>query len=337
LDLRANTAPADQSDRSRAAAAPAAEGARQRGDERARRDADARRARDSELETRTLKKERSIMKSKRLRELFARSQLISAAGAHDGVSAKLVEANGFDVVWASGFEISTSHAVPDASILTMVELLEAARNMNEATTIPVMADCDSGFGEVRNVVHMVRKYEAAGIAAVCIEDKRFPKLNSFVSGAQTLVSSEEFCDKIAAAKSAQINADFMIVARIEAFIAGLDEGEALRRAHAYGDAGADAILIHSKQPTPREVFGFARRWQNRLPVVIVPTTYYETTADEIEQAGIQMVIYANHAMRAAVKAMDETLAKIRQSGTTRAIEHSIAPMQRLFELQGLNP
>lgn len=276
-------------------------------------------------------------KTKQLRDLFANGHLITAVGAHNGVSAKLVEENGFDAIWASGLEISTSHAVPDASILTMFELLEAARNMNESAALPVIADCDSGFGEVRNVEHMTRKYEAAGIAAVCIEDKRFPKLNSFANGNQDLVSIEDFCTKIRAAKAAQISPDFMVVARIEAFISGLGEAEALTRAHAYADAGADAILIHSKEKTPAEVFGFAAKWANKRPLIIVPTTYYSVTADEIGRAGIKMVIYANHAMRAAVQAMGDTLAQIRHAGSTRPVESSIASVQRLFQLQGMVP
>ena len=270
-----------------------------------------------------------------LRELFAGKRIITVVGAHDAMSAKLVEANGFDAIWASGFEISTSHAVPDASILTMSELLDSTRGMTEAVSIPVIADCDSGFGEVRNAVHMVKKYEAADVAAICIEDKRFPKLNSFVTGDQTLAAIDDFADKIRAAKAAQLSADFMVIARIEAFIAGVGEEEALRRAHAYADAGADAILIHSKAKTADEVFGFARKWNGRLPVVIVPTTYFTISLADAAAAGIKMVIYANHGMRAAVRAIDETLAEIRRAGTTAPIESNIAPLKRLFELQGL--
>jgi len=276
-----------------------------------------------------------MTKAEKLRRLFKSNRLIRVAGAHNGVSAKLVEANGFDAVWASGFEISTSHAVPDASILTMSELLEAARNMNESTTIPVIADCDSGFGEVRNTKYMVRKYEAAGIAAVCIEDKRFPKLNSFVNGDQSLVSIDEFVEKLHGAKKAQTSPDFMVFARIEAFIAGLGIDEALARAHAYADAGADAILIHSKKRTSEQVFEFAHAWRNRIPTVIVPTTYYEVTTSDLEQVDVSMVIYANHAMRAAIKAMDQTLAGIIRTGTVSTVEQDIASMERVFELQGI--
>src|SRR3989338_9204423 len=123
-------------------------------------------------------------KTAQLRELFKRDAIIKAIGAHNALSAKLAEAAAFDCIWASGFEISTSYCVPDANILTMTDFLNAAISMNEAVSIPVIADCDTGFGNSNNVIHMVKKYESAGIAAVCIEDKHFPKLNSLVGGRQ---------------------------------------------------------------------------------------------------------------------------------------------------------
>ena len=144
----------------------------------------------------------SFGKVSKLRSLFQSSKVIRIVGAHDGLGAKLIEKNGFDGVWASGLEISTSHAVPDANILTMTDFLRSARVMNEATSLPVICDCDTGFGNVLNVIRMVEQYEAAGLAAVVIEDKLFPKVNSFVPGRQELASIQEFMGKIEAAKSA---------------------------------------------------------------------------------------------------------------------------------------
>jgi phosphoenolpyruvate phosphomutase len=275
-------------------------------------------------------------KSALFRELLAGSGVVRLAGAHNGISARLVERSGFDAIWASGLEISTSYGVPDAGILTMSELLETARTMNETVGLPIIADCDTGFGEARNVEHMIRRYEAAGIAGVCIEDKQFPKLNSFAEGQQELASISDFQAKIRAAKEAQKSRDFVLIARVEAFIAGRDVDDALARAYAYADAGADAILIHSKEKSPNQVFGFARSWQGRLPVVVVPTTYFRSQLCDFEAAGIKVVIYANHAMRAAVKAMSETLAAIKISGSTECVEHKIAPVSELFELQEMN-
>ena len=274
-------------------------------------------------------------KSRRLRAALQESELVHVAGAHNGLGARLVENNGFDAVWASGFELSTSYALPDMSILTMTEYLNAARAMNDAVDIPIVADCDTGFGDRNNVAHMARQYEAAGVAAVCIEDKRFPKLNSFADGHQDLEDPGVFADKIAAGKGAQRGTDFMIIARIESFVAGAPVDEALRRARLYAEAGADAILVHSKSAGPHEVFGFMARWDDRVPVVVVPTSYYRVRAEELVKNRIRMVIYANQAIRASVQAMDETLGKIRKHAGTAAVEPAIASMRRLFALQGM--
>ncbi len=153
-------------------------------------------------------------KPRKLRELFENDGVVRIVGAHDGLGAKLVELSGFDGVWASGLEISASHALPDANILTMTQYLEAASIMNDAVSLPVIADCDTGYGNSNNVMHMVRKYEAAGIAAVAIEDKKFPKVNSYVPGRQELASVAEFVGKILAAKNTQQTKDFMIITTI---------------------------------------------------------------------------------------------------------------------------
>lgn len=271
-----------------------------------------------------------------LRESIAKGRALLVAGAHNGVSAKLVARNGFDAIWASSFEISTSYCVPDASILSMSEFLEASRTMAEVVDIPIIADCDSGYGDAANVFHMTRKFEAAGVAAVCIEDKEFPKTNSFIAGRQNLASVESFTEKLQAAVRGRVSSDLMVIARIEALVSNHGLDEALRRAHAYADAQADVILIHSKSRTPDEVLEFARRWQNRTPLAIIPTTYYGITPEQIQEAGVQIVIYANHAMRSAVRAMDRTLASIIGTRSSQPVEDEIASMKELFDLQGMN-
>jgi phosphoenolpyruvate phosphomutase len=271
-----------------------------------------------------------------LRGLVSSQRTILVAGAHNGVSAKLVERNAFDAIWASSFEISTSYCVPDASILSMSEFLEASRTMAEVANIPIIADCDSGYGDAANVYHMTRKFEAAGVAAVCIEDKEFPKTNSFIEGRQNLASIQSFTEKIQSAVRGRVSSDLMIFARIEALVSNHGLEEALRRAHAYADAQADVILIHSKQRTPDEVLEFSRRWKNRTPLAIIPTTYYSITPEQIQNAGIQVVIYANHAMRSAVRAMNHTLARIAAMRSSLEVEGEIASMKELFDLQGMN-
>jgi phosphoenolpyruvate phosphomutase len=270
-----------------------------------------------------------------LSRLLHNNELIRVAGAHDGASGKLVERNGFDAVWASGLAISTAYAVPDASILTMTEFLDAARIINEAVAIPVIADCDTGFGNAENVAHMCRRYQACGIAAVCIEDKPFPKTNSLIPGRSELEPLRDFLAKIHAAKQCPGAEGMLLIARMESLIAGRGQGEALRRSHASVEAGADAILIHSRQRTAEEILEFARAWRDRAPLAIIPTTYYKITTTTIARNGIRMVIYANHAIRAAVKAMNNVLADIMGAGTTQHIESHIASMTDIFELQGM--
>ena len=240
----------------------------------------------------------------KLKELMEGKELIRLVGAHNGLTAKLVEKHGFEGVWASGFEIAASHASPDANILTMTDSLTACVDMADSISIPIVADCDTGFGNSNNVIRMVKKYEAAGIAAVCIEDKMFPKVNSYIPGRQEMAPIPEFVGKIMAGKSAQKTRDFMIFARVEALIAGGGMEEALKRARAYADAGADAILIHSKQKTPDEIVQFVKSWNNYRPLIIVPTTYSSLTEEEMQKLGIKMVIYANQGLRAAVKNME---------------------------------
>ena len=155
-----------------------------------------------------------MTKHARLREAIARGTFSMAAGVHDGLSARIAADSGFDVLWASGLGISASHAVPDDSVLTMTEFLNAARVINEATDLPVLADCDTGFGDARNVARMVDQYERAGVAGVCIEDKVFPKRNSLGDGSQTQETIEAFCEKLENAKAAKQDPDFVVVARI---------------------------------------------------------------------------------------------------------------------------
>jgi phosphoenolpyruvate phosphomutase len=274
-------------------------------------------------------------KSSQLRALLNSEELILVAGAHDGISAKLAEKNGFHAIWASGLGISAVQTVPDASILTMTEFLQAAIVMNESCNIPIIADCDSGYGNVHNVVRMIEKYEKSGIAGVCIEDKVYPKINSFDNSQQKLVSIYDFTAKIRAAKATQQNPDFVLIARVEALIAGLGQNEAYIRARAYAEAGADAILIHSKQKNVDEIAEFMSRWDMDVPVVVVPTKYPDVSFLDLKNMGVRMSIYANQALRVSVSAVDDVFKNIIKAGTTKDIESKIASVQEIFELQGV--
>ena len=274
--------------------------------------------------------------SRSLKRLLAERPQVVAAGAHDALSAKLVEQAGFDAIWASGFGLSAVRAVPDASILTMSETLEATRAMVEATSIPVIADCDTGFGNAINVMRTVADFEAAGVAAISIEDNVFPKRCSFYAGvARELVPAEEHARKVAAAKAAQRSDDFVVIARTEALIAGWGKEEALSRARAFADAGADAILIHSKHPDLSELAEVAAAWDRPVPLVSVPTTYIGASFAELERAGFRLVIYANQALRASLDAMKDALRALR-SGEAAALEKRIAPLEDVYAQVGVS-
>ncbi|HEY0167692.1 MAG TPA: isocitrate lyase/phosphoenolpyruvate mutase family protein [Jatrophihabitans sp.] len=268
-------------------------------------------------------------------ELYATKHPVRAVGAHNALGAALIEIAGLDAVWASSFEISAARCLPDASLLTMTDYLEATAQMRRACGLPIVADVDTGFGGAMNVVHMVREYEREGIGAVCMEDKVFPKMNSFVAAEHCLLPVEEFCHKIEVAKAAQASPDFHIIARTEALISGLGVDAALERCHAYADAGADSVLVHSKQKSNAQVLEFLAAWQSRRPAVVVPTTYPDWQAADAYAAGVSMVIYANQGLRAAIQSMSSTLRTIQREGSTCSVEDRIATIGEVFELQRL--
>ena len=273
-------------------------------------------------------------KSEILRKKFEGNSIIKVGGAFDVMSAKLVENSGFDAIWSGSFAISATHALPDASILTMTEFFDAASSMSSACEIPIIADCDTGYGGPNNVIHMVKKYENAGISSICIEDKMFPKQNSILeNGSNDLISQREFVAKILAAKEARIDKDFLIMARVEALISGAGMDEALTRATAYENAGADAILIHSKQKTPDEIFEFTELWKGTTPLVVVPTTYDTVKISELVSHNIKMVIYANQTLRTAHMAMKELLQKMIKAESISEFDEEMSTMQQIFELQ----
>jgi phosphoenolpyruvate phosphomutase len=279
----------------------------------------------------------SKSRARQLREALQQAGPLLVAGAHNPLSARLVEEAGFHAVWASGFEISASQGVPDANILSFSENLEIARGIAQAIGIPVIADCDSGFGNAVNVVRTVREYEAAGVAGICLEDNIFPKRCSFYSGSRReLVSAEEHAGKIRAAKAAQQDPDTFIIARTEALIAGWGQAEALRRAGAYADAGADAVLIHSKSKTLDELAEVARKWDRETPLVIVPTIFPEASADDCSEAGFKIVIFANHGLRASIRAMQETLGTLRRTRRIADVEPGIVPLEEVYRLVGVS-
>ncbi|HKU00561.1 MAG TPA: phosphoenolpyruvate mutase, partial [Paraburkholderia sp.] len=254
--------------------------------------------------------------------------------AHNGLSARIAREAGFKAIWGSGLSISAQFGVRDNNEASWTQVVDNLEFMADASDLPILLDGDTGYGNFNNVRRLVRKLEQRGIAGVCIEDKQFPKTNSFINGeAQPLAEIDEFCGKIKAGKDSQLDENFSIVARVEALIAGWGMDEALKRAEAYRLAGADAILIHSKLSKPDEILTFAREWAGRGPLVIVPTKYYSTPTDVFRKAGISVVIWANHLVRASASAMQAVARTIHETQTLVDVEDRIAPVNEIFRLQ----
>ncbi len=271
----------------------------------------------------------------RFRRLLQGPELEFLLEAHNGISARIAEEAGFRGLWAGGLCLSAQYGVRDSNEASWTQVLEMLEFMADATTLPILLDGDTGYGNFNNVRRLVRKLEERGVAAVCIEDKLYPKTNSFIGGErQQLAEVDEFCSRIRAGKDAQRDDDFCLITRIEAFIAGWGLGEALRRAEAYHAAGSDGILIHSALATPREVLAFKREWGDRSPVLIVPTKYYSTPTDVFREAGFSIAIWANHLLRAAIPAMQACAATLAREQTLLSVEDRIAPVAEIFRLQG---
>jgi phosphoenolpyruvate phosphomutase len=275
-----------------------------------------------------------VKKTTQFRHLLQSNNPEFLMEAHDGLSARIVEEAGFKGIWASGLCISASMGVRDNNEASWTQVIEVLEFMSDATAVPIMIDADTGYGNFNNVRRLVRKLEQRQVAAMCIEDKLFPKTNSFIgNGHQELADIQEFSGKIRAAKDVQEDPDFCVVARTEAFILGHGLAEALKRAEAYYRAGADAILMHSKISSADEVLAFMAEWQDTCPVVIVPTTYYDTPTQTFADAGVSMIIWANQVLRASITAMQQTAGRLFQEQSLAGIENEIASVKEVFRLQ----
>lgn len=260
------------------------------------------------------------------------SSLLKLAGVHNVLGARLASAAGFEGLWASSLEISASRGVPDADVLTWRELLAVAAEVAQAVSCPVVADCQSGFGGPEVVRDMVAAYDAAGVAGVCLEDGVFPHKNSLLPGPYRLARCTEFVRKLQVA--CKVRQEMLIMARVQALVAGCNQREALERAYAYADTGVDALVIHSRSADPRQVLDFIGAWESTVPLVLIPTTYHSITiADAIATGKVRMVIYANHGLRAAIAGMKRAFREILDAGTAHHAEQWIAPMDQVFELQ----
>jgi phosphoenolpyruvate phosphomutase len=281
---------------------------------------------------------RADAKRVRLRNGLADDKPVVAVGAHDAMSARLIGNYGFDAVWVSGFGVSAmAYGLPDLNLVTMSETLAVTRSIEGVTELPVVVDCDNGFGGFSNVVRTAVEFDRAGVAAICIEDNLFPKRNSLYQGKskRDLIPTKEQARRLKAAVEGKDSESFVIIARVEALIAGHGVDAAIERASAYAEAGADAILIHSKDKTLTEITDFLAAWRDTgidKPLVAVPTLFPDYTADELHEKGFSMVILANQPMRAAVKAMEETLEILDKERKPAAADPTIASVNHIFDL-----
>lgn len=285
------------------------------------------------------------IRMKRLRRLIDVKPIVRVIEAHNGLTGLIVEntvveINGikreFDAMWSSSLIDSTSKGKPDIEAVDITTRLHDLNDILEVTTKPIIYDGDTG-GKPEHFVFSVKTLERLGISAIIIEDKVGLKKNSLFGTEvkQTQDSIENFCHKILMGKKAQVTDDFMIIARIESLILknGLDD--ALKRAKAYIDSGADGIMIHSKEKIPNEIIEFCKeykKFEQKVPLVAVPTTYNQILEDELIEAGVNVVIYANHLLRSAYPAMLEVAKSILTNGRSFEVNSKCLPIKEILTL-----
>ncbi|MCL2128779.1 MAG: phosphoenolpyruvate mutase [Treponema sp.] len=283
------------------------------------------------------------IRMKRLKRLIESKPLVRIMEVHNGLTGLLIEKteaviNGvkqeFDAMWLSSLTDSTSKGKPDIEYVDLTSRLNTINDVLDVTTKPIVFDGDTG-GISEHFVYTVKSLERLGISAVIIEDKVGLKKNSLFGTdvPQTQDTIENFCRKITFGKKAQVTDNFMIIARIESLILKNGIADALKRAEAYINAGADGIMIHSKEKTPDEILDFCRQYNkfdNRKPLVVVPTTYNSITEQELSREGVNMVIYANHLLRSAYPAMLQTIKSILEFGRSYEIEEKLMPISEII-------
>lgn len=282
---------------------------------------------------------------KRLRRLIQAKPIVRILESHSGLTGLIaenikVEINGvnqeFDGMWSSSLTDSTSKGKPDIEAVDITTRMHGLNDTLECTTKPIIYDGDTG-GKVEHFAFTVRTLERHGVSAVIIEDKTGLKKNSLFGTAvpQTQDTIEDFAGKIKSGKNAQVTDDFMIIARVESLILGKSAEDALERAHAYVKAGADGIMIHSKEKTGLDIKEFCENFRNlnkSTPIIVVPSTFNHISEDEFQTWGINVVIYANHMLRASYPAMVDVAKSILANGRSHDANDKCMPIKEILEL-----
>jgi phosphoenolpyruvate phosphomutase len=275
--------------------------------------------------------------SKALRNLINSEELTFIMESHNGLSARIAEKAGFPALWASGLSMSAQMGRRDNNELSWSQVVDIVATIAESASLPVLVDGDSGFGDFNIARRFVGKLSQAGAAGVCLEDKLYPKQNSFLeSESQHLATIDDFCGKLKAIKDAQTDENFVLVARTEALITGHTMAEAIRRADSYIDAGADALFIHSKKADASQIITFVKNWGYKAPLIIAPTTYHKTPSQVFEEIGISAVIWANHSLRAAIWNMEIVANELYRTKNLSAVSERITSLANVFELQNIS-
>lgn len=259
-------------------------------------------------------------------------------GVYDGLSALLAAKWHFDFAWVSSFCCSAAAGLPDAGIIGPEDILAVVRCVCRSVDLPIVADLESGYGDPVKVFHVIEDMARAGAAALCLEDNPISKRCSLYDGcARSLISIEEHIARLRAAKAGTVAArsTSRIIARTEALVAGLGMGEALRRATAYANAGADAVFIQSLDSTGNEVLTFGREWKRRTPIFIAPTRMPQVTKKEFFEAGISHMMFANQGLRAAHAAVDRTFSILAGAESAAAVEPEISKVSTVAMLVGV--
>jgi phosphoenolpyruvate mutase len=285
------------------------------------------------------------IRMKRLRRLIQAKPIVRILESHSGLTGLIAEnakvsVNGlnqeFDGMWSSSLTDSTSKGKPDIEAVDITTRMHGLNDTLECTTKPIIYDGDTG-GKLEHFVFTVRTLERHGVSAVIIEDKTGLKKNSLfgTSVAQTQDTIEDFSAKIKAGKLAQVTEDFMVIARVESLILGKSVEEALERAHAYVQAGADGVMIHSKEKTGDDIKEFCERFRadnKNTPIVVVPSTFNHITEEEFSKMGVNVVIYANHMLRASYPAMMDVAKSILANGRSSDANDKCMPIKEILEL-----
>lgn len=282
---------------------------------------------------------------KRLKKLLQLRPIVKAMEAHNGITGLIVEKtivedNGsldqFDAMWISSLCDSLAKGKPDIELVDMTSRFQTIDDIAEVTTKPIIFDGDTG-GLVEHFVYTVRSLERMGVSAVIIEDKIGLKKNSLFGTEvkQTQDTIEHFCEKIRAGKKVCLTDDFMIIARIESLILEQGMEDALKRADAYVEAGADAIMIHSRKKDPGEILEFCDKFRTKnktTPLVVVPTSFNSITEKELSEHGVNIVIYANQLTRSAFPAMEKTAKEILKNHRAKEVDDKLLPIKNILTL-----